>query len=301
MSTTKIWCPYAGEEMDSAACNAEHIIPLSLGGSNSFTVPVSKTLNAEVGSAIDAALATRDVITMFRRREFDARGHSNKKPEVRIRNATYGADLRPAQVTLGGKDGTTVWDARNRLDVPEQELAGQGIQLKFTIKPFDRIRFVAKVALAAGYAIYGELFRTFADHADLRGLVHAKSLDAAKQVLVASNLRGCFDLYPVEPKDARQVQLEKVMCEAVSGSVVMSTPTNESVIFTVGVLGQWVGTMNVPAQTDSYPNDGIHDVGHVILMVDGKTERISLREFAKYVYGLQTGQTGDERAQNDPA
>ncbi|UUO12073.1 hypothetical protein M6D76_05090 [Alcaligenes faecalis] len=81
----------------------------------------------------------------------------------------------------------------------------------------------------------------------------------------------------------------------------MSTPTNESVIFTVGVLGQWVGTMNVPAQTDSYPNDGIHDVGHVILMVDGKTERISLREFAKYVHGLQTGQTGDEQAQNDPA
>ncbi|UUO12074.1 HNH endonuclease [Alcaligenes faecalis] len=91
MSTTKIWCPYAGEEMDSAACNAEHIIPLSLGGSNGFTVPVSKTLNAEVGSAIDAALATKDIITMFRRREFDARGHSNKKPEVRIRNATYGA------------------------------------------------------------------------------------------------------------------------------------------------------------------------------------------------------------------
>lgn len=287
--------------MDSAACNAEHIIPLSLGGSNGFTVPVSKALNAEVGSAIDAALATSDVLTMFRRREFDARGHSNKKPEVRIRNATYGADLCPAQVTLGGKDGTKVWDARKRLVVSEQELAGQNIRLAFTIKPFDRIRFVAKVALAAGYAIYGELFRTFADHAHLRGLVHAKSYDAAKGVLATSNLRGCFDLYSVEPKDADQVLLEKAMCEAVSGSVVMSTPTSESVIFTVGVLGQWVGSMNVPAQTDSYPNDGIHDLGHVILMVDGKTERKSLREFAKYVYELQAGQIGDEQAQNDPA
>lgn len=115
-----------------------------------------------------------------------------------------------------------------------------------------------------------------------------------KRILVASNLRGCFDLYRVEPKDACQVQLKKEMCEVVSGSVVMSTPINESVIFTVGVLGQWVGSMNVPAQTDSYPNNGIHDLGHVILMVDGKTERKSLREFAKYVYALQADQTGDE-------
>lgn len=111
--------------MDSAACNAEHIIPLSLGGSNSFTVPVSKALNAELGSAIDAALATSDVLTMFRRREFDARGHSNKKPEVRIRDATYGADLCPAQVTLGGRVALRYGTPETGLSSPSKSSLGR--------------------------------------------------------------------------------------------------------------------------------------------------------------------------------
>jgi len=281
MSTTTIWCPYSGNYLNHEACSPEHIIPLSLGGSNAFTVMVSSELNAKAGSEIDAALATKDLGTMIRRREFSARGHSKQQPEVRIRTATYGTDQRPAQVTLRGQDGLTVWDAKERREIPEKELSGRPIHLRFLIKPYDRIRFVAKVALAAGYAIYGDLFRVTANHNDLRALMQAGSIRSAKKVLTSSNLRGCFDLYPIEKKDVHETRLQKKMCETVEGSVVITIPTTTGVLFTVGVLGHWVGTLNVPAVTDSYPIDEAHDLGQVTLLIAKQMEKISYRDFAK--------------------
>lgn len=293
MNTNLVWCPYSGVEVDHAACNPEHIIPLALGGSSSFTVPVDASVNAKVGSDIDAALSAKDFLTMFRRRQFDARGHSNKPPEVRVRSATYGPDRRPAQVTFGEPTGTTLWDARERREVTQQELAGEEIELKLTIRPYDRLRFMAKVALSAGYRIFGDLFRDTANHADLRALMNATSFDAAKQVLANTQLRGYFEYMPVEEKDALGVQRDQLMCATVDGSVVVASPTTGSILFIVGVLGQWVGTLNVPAKTDAYPNEGDHDLGHVVLLVDGRTEHISYREFAGRVLGKLTGDQRD--------
>ena len=298
MNTNLVWCPYTGVEVDRANCNAEHIIPLALGGSNGFTVPVDASVNAKVGSDIDAALSVKDFTTMFRRRLFDARGHSNKPPEVRVRAATYGPDQRPAQVTFGGPAGTTLWDAPERRELTEEELVGQNIALKLTIQPYDRLRFMAKVALSAGYRIYGDLFRDTANHADLRALMNAASLDEAKRALASTQLRGCFEYMPVEQKDALDVQRDQLMCATIDGSVVAVIPTTGSLIFTAGILGQWVGTLNVPATTDAYPNEGDHDLGHVVLLVDGHTEHISYREFAKRVYAKVTGDQHDAGARH---
>jgi len=263
---------------------------LSLGGSNGFTVPVNAAINAQVGSEIDAALSTKDFLTMFRRRYFDARGHSNKVPEVKVRNATYGPDNRPAQVTLRGTEGTTLWDARERREVPEEELIGKTIQLKFTIQPYDRIRFMAKVALSAGFAIYGNLFRDTADHASLRTLMNAASLEEARQVLVDSNLRGFFEYWKVPEEEMLAVQRDMAVCATVDGSVVLAIPTDASVIFIVGILGQWIGMLNVPATTEKYPNDDPHDLGHAVLLVDGKTEHLSYREFLRRALEILTGE-----------
>jgi hypothetical protein len=274
-----VWCPYTGVETPLSECTAEHIVPLSLGGSDGFTVMVNAAVNARVGSEIDAALSTRDFLTAFRRRHFDARGHSNKAAEVKVRHAAYGPDSRPAQVTLKGAEGTRVWDARDRREVPEQELVGQEIQLNFTVQPFDRIRFVAKVALSAGYAIYNDLFRNTADHTAVRALMNAESAQEAKAVLTNSALRGQFELLPVSGNDLIAVQRDMALSATVGGSVVMAAPTAASVVFIVGILGQWVGMLNVPATTGQYPSGGDHDLGHVVLLVEGTTEHLAFREF----------------------
>lgn len=84
-----IYCPYTDTEIDVNSSSAEHIIPLSLGGSNDFTIPVGKEYNSKIGSDIDGDLAN-DFLVLFRRRNFDARGHSDKKPKVILKNPTWG-------------------------------------------------------------------------------------------------------------------------------------------------------------------------------------------------------------------
>ncbi|MES2947513.1 MAG: hypothetical protein V4858_03130 [Pseudomonadota bacterium] len=284
-----VWCPYTGVETDIAACNKEHIIPLSLGGSNGFTLPVDAAINARLGSEVDAALSDKDLLTMFRRREFDARGHSKIAPTVKVRNATYGPDSRPAQVTLRGKEGLTIWDARDRSEVPEENLPGTQMELKFIIDPYARMRFTAKVALAAGYEIYGELFRETADHASVRALMQAASFDDAKKTFSSLNMRGLFEHMPVADDQVHYVQMEKTACAAVAGSVVLARPMQDSVAFTVGILGQWVGMLNVPADTERYPYEGLHDLGHAVLLIDGKTERQPYREFVRRLLETMTG------------
>ncbi|WYX07966.1 hypothetical protein WJ973_25345 [Achromobacter xylosoxidans] len=286
-STQTVWCPYLGSDVALSDCNREHIIPLSLGGSNQFTVPVSRAANSTIGSSVDAALSDKDFFVLQRRREYDARGHNNKEPIVRMRNASYGnlGELdakgdevrRPAQVTFKGKDGMTVWDARDRRELTDSDLSDKQIQVKFAIDVFSRMRFVAKVALSAGYEIYGDLFRRTADHNSLRGVMNARDMKTAAEVLKSSQLRGCFEFLPVDEASALTTEAVIKVLSTVSGSIVWTGLSDSSIVFNVGILGTWIGSINVPAETTAYPLMDLHDLGHAVLLVNGQTERISAR------------------------
>ena len=52
-----IYCPYTDRNLSEWETSAEHIIPLSLGGTNGLELPVEPALNAQLGSEIDGALA----------------------------------------------------------------------------------------------------------------------------------------------------------------------------------------------------------------------------------------------------
>lgn len=56
-SAQTIYCPYTDQDIAVGDSSPEHIIPLALGGLNSFTLPVSATFNSKVGSEIDGTLA----------------------------------------------------------------------------------------------------------------------------------------------------------------------------------------------------------------------------------------------------
>ena len=71
-SVQTIYCPYADRDIPISESTAEHIIPLALGGLNTFTLPVSANFNSQVGSEIDGALAN-DFLVMCRRDKHGAR------------------------------------------------------------------------------------------------------------------------------------------------------------------------------------------------------------------------------------
>ena len=101
------------------------------------------------------------------------------------------------------------------------------------------------------------------------------------QCLKGSCLRGYDEFSRIEDADKKEVQLESFFCHMVKGSCVLAIPGPQNVAFVVGILGKWIGMLNVPAVTNSFPNDGNYDLGHVIALTKGKMTRMSYRQLAR--------------------
>ena len=287
-----IYCPYTDRAISNCESNTEHIIPLSLGGTNELAIKVNKEFNSQLGSELDGELAS-DFFVALRRSEYDARGHSGKEPWATSKNAGYGDERCPAQVRLHRKHGLKIWDAR------DQELVdGYGtIQFNTFLDVHLPIRFAAKVALSAGYFVYGDHFRHHVDHHQVREIMRMEFGDFNREGIEdkvdESRFTALADDYLSEspsPKDWRLRSIRK-FCNGISGSVVLLIPSKKHLLVSVGILGKYLALINVPAETETFPNEGDYEWGHVLAVVDKKLIRCSwiegLRQLAS---GLNTTQ-----------
>ncbi len=278
-----IYCPYSDRELPEHKTNREHIIPLALGGVDGFAISVDAVVNSHLGTTLDGPLAN-ELLFALRRTKYNARGHSGKEPLATIKNASHGSDNRPAQVSFHSKKGLNIRDARDRKEVTKSVGA---FRISTSLNIDLPLRFTAKVALAAGYYVYGNLFRDHVDHHRLR---HAMNTDPAK--LDLRNLAALgpehftlgVDSYLHEPPTDEDVTILRAFCSTVRGSVVVLMPGPDCFGTGVGILGQYLGMIIVPAKTTAFPNDGDYAWGHVVASVDGMLRRCS------WVHGL-TGWT----------
>jgi hypothetical protein len=286
-----MYCPYTNKELLPNEINREHIIPLSLGGSNQFTIGVNAKFNAEVGCKVDGVLAN-DFLILPRRIELDARGHTKKKPTAISKNSTMGDQKSPVQVEFFSEEGLKVYDPIKRRSLTEEEVSGKKYTSSFTLHRFSRLRFAAKVALAAGYLVFGDWFRQNVAHHELRALMN---LDSSPNPEIFKGFRTkVYDEF-TQPSEADQHQfaMDEAFCRLVKGSCVYFVPGPVNLGVVVGVLGKHLATLNVPAQTSEFPFSDENDLGHVVLLESGKMERISYRQFARRVYEkLQISATG---------
>ena len=275
-----IYCPYADANIPEEQARPEHIIPLSLGGVNGFQIPVDATLNSTLGSELDGALG-KEFLFSLRRTKFDARGHSGKRPIATIKNATYGEGDRPAQVHFDSRGGLRVWDSRDR-EVKERV---PSFTISTSLNIDLPVRFTAKVALSAGYFAYGDLFRDYVDHRSLRYLMNTDParLDSDNgfldQDLGHIDFRADTYLHEVTEQSNFGLYFLRACCSKVEGSSVVLIPGHECFTVAVAIFGQYVGTVSVPANTETFPTHDDYSSGHV-LIVDGKTlERRSLDDW----------------------
>lgn len=273
-----VWCPYSDAEVDFEATSPEHIVPLSLGGSNQFVIPVKASTNSNVGGLIDGAIAN-DFLTLVRRNRFDARGHRGKPPKVLVRRASLGIAKRPVQINLYEDNEQFMWDSVGRRYLDEHEFSGQTFSLNVQLNWFAHLRFLAKVVLSAGYFIYGDLFKEYAAHKDVRLLMNADTAESAAKILRNSKLRGYSEFSEIEAGDESDNRLHSYLCESVDGSVVIAVPGDRNIVFIVGILGKMVGELNVPADTTNFPLDREHDLGHVILLSNKTMRQLAFRQF----------------------
>lgn len=270
------YCPYTDRDLRHDRTTSEHIIPLSLGGTNGFEIHADKDFNSRLGSELDGQLANEFLIAI-RRTKYDARGHSRREPWATVKNASYGPDDRPAQVRFHRKHGIRLWDALDREEKP-----GKGeIRISTRLNIDLPVRFAAKVGLAAGYYAYGDDFRDCVDHHQLRQVMtidpaNLPSHEAAFQA-IATRVKARVDSYLLEPPsgdDWKQLVLRR-FCASVDGSTVVLVPGPNSFQITVGILGQFIATIMVPANTERFSNEADYHWGHVMLVKNKILSRAS--------------------------
>lgn len=269
-----IYCIYSDKEIRDSESNIEHIIPLSLGGSNQFTIPVSEKLNSALAK-VDGKVANDFLIKLMCAKN-NTRGYSKKEIIPILKSSIDG---KPAQISF--KDSKiNVYDPIDRRYLNESELTSKSIKASFKMDQLCRIRFVAKTILSAGYFIYGDLFIHYIDHDSLRKTMNAINLSDIPQ-----NLRGYDEFMRFEKKDKDNMDLIKMLCDYLNGSAVIFELSNINVIAHVSILGHYIGTLNIRAKSEKLPNEGEYRLGHVAHIQCGQ---LFQKSFWQSLYDMNT-------------
>ncbi|MFA8631404.1 hypothetical protein QT937_021890 [Xanthomonas campestris pv. campestris] len=276
MTTQTAWCPYTDKNLILDQTSPEHIVPLSLGGSNSFVIPVCRNFNSETAAMIDAKMANEFGV-LFRRSAFNARGHSKAPPTPTLRHGRLG-DGRPVQIRFVKNEGMQVFDPRQCRVLKEKELEGLSWEGKFSIERNTRMKFMCKAALSAGYFVYGDYFRENFDHSALRTVMNLKK---DEDIDPDCKLRLYDELSAIDNEDSELTAISESFCKETAGSCIHFLPGEESVGIVFGILGQWIGTLNVPARTDGFDWIDEHDLGHAVLLEGRTLRQISYRQLAR--------------------
>ena len=283
-----VWCPYTNKQIPFADTAPEHVVPRSLGGVNDFCVPTDKKANWDLGSKIDARLADEFLVKQ-RRNRLGMVGHSGKYPVVKWRHSELDSG-EPVQVTLDRGD-VRIWSPRRKQYVTAGSDGRIRFRSRWTMYVDTSLRFAAKVALSAGYFVYGDLFRRTVEHKEVRFIMEFDLSGATPEERADLRRRAAAMRIRAEDWLRRDDNPDLEVCRLLSqaygySSVVGLIPTMSSVVVFVGVLGLYVGLVNAPADTSEFPIGGTHDLGHVIVLRDGKIEQHSLRDAVRLLDGM---------------
>ena len=268
------YCIYTDQFLDNGEISSEHIIPLSLGGVNGFEVDVEKEANKLFGSKIDGKLSN-DFLVLLDRKNHNARGHSNKKVipvwnKVRVRETGEPIQIRFEEVSK------TKWISPiTKKEINKEEYRGKSIEITQKLDLYVTFQFVAKVALAAGYFIYGDLFKNNADTQSLREFVSAEDLHS-REAAGFDKLRFT-DRFHHKEKDTGDYLMFKGLSSLRNSSAVIIMLCESEMILTVSILGKYLATVSFDCDTTNFPNDGKHRLGHVVYL--NSTDNIETMSF----------------------
>jgi len=267
--------------------NPEHIIPLSLGGCNGFTVMVCKAKNSEVNQKIDAKM-NNDFLLKIRQVQHDFRGHSGSTPVLKVKRAMV--NNNPASWEYS-KQEIKVRDHINKVDLQGE----QTVELSASFDLIIRSKFVSKVALATGYFMFGDTFVQNADHNSLRTYVFADSMDNLKldlRFFDEFQSPGTLDI----PK-SNAWEVNKLIASRKKSSGVIWGYAHNRIIAHVFVGSVLLGMVNFSAKVCAFhvDNDVHDDYGSVLRIVDNKKitcvpYRCELEEVLKHIDDLSKGE-----------
>lgn len=257
------YCIYTDKVFPKKEMTREHIIPISLGGVNGFEVLVEKEINKFFGSNVDGKIAN-DVLIQLDRKNADARGHSNKPVLPIWTNVKIIETGEPLQIKFEKPGLTKFISPISKREIEKAELNGKNISISLKLDAIVSFQFTAKVALAAGYFIYGDLFKNFADTESLRKFSIAKNINK-DNVSEHSKLKFT-DRFHCHQKDTADVSLFTEIAKLRESSAVIVMLCESNLIISVSLFGKYLGTVNVAANTDDFPNNEEFRLGQVVFL-----------------------------------
>lgn len=267
-----MYCIYTDKEITCEESNSEHIIPLSLGGCDTFSIQVDKKKNSELGTRIDGKFSNDYLISSLRRHK-DFRGHSGKIPETKWTKSLIEGTNKPIQIIFKGKK-THFYDPVMKRTIVPEELKGTTISSVIQFDKDIRMLFLAKVILSAGYFVYGQKFRDHADHKSLRTLMNFK-LSETKESIKGLKINIVDPLRSIPEDNKGLVGVFQNICKGTNSSCVIFLLCNNHIVGSVGIGGEYIGSLSFQAETDNFPNDGKFKLGHVVGIQENELRRSS--------------------------
>lgn len=267
-----VYCIYSGKEVDESESNVEHVIPLSLGGSDDFTISVSEKCNSYLGSKVDGKM-TQDFLISLDRVKYGGKGHSKKETRVDVKSKLENG--KPA-ITSFTKNNMEVFDPVNKeyINIPHK------VKMETRVDLDIRMKFTAKVALATGYYLFGDMFVKYSDCNSLRKIMMSDNLKETFNETGDIGKVKFFDplLTGKACKKDTMFQIYDLFIKSGKESSVVWTFSKRSFIVFVAIYGKFVGMINFEAVIDKFPLTEDFWLGHTLICQDGQLIRMSWRD-----------------------
>ncbi len=274
-----IYCPYSGQNISINTVGPEHIFPLSLGGRNNFTVKVAKEMNDLANREIDEPLSRCFFVTADRKKH-NARGHRGAK----IRAPKIYGSLQKSNMPI-----RLMFDSNNLLQfqnpitnklIAANEILSEGMKFSVHFEELLRLRFTAKVGLATAYILFGDDIRDSLLSHELTTLMHLHGEQHNEVAL--SNLISKIWFWPhFSPNnDELTHSVLEALAKHIDYSFVafITSMQPNKVLIAIGILGTLAGAIFAPLDGISVPSNDAFDLGHVIILLENTTKRISYRQ-----------------------
>lgn len=273
------FCIYSNSEVSTTEGSFDHIVPLSLGGSDFFGTFASRQLNSQFGSHIEGALL-KDPLVSLAVGSRGYCGHSGK-PHVPVWKKVE-LDGKPVQVSFGQGE-VKFWDCRKRREISSPELSGKEFRSELKMDLHATTRYLAKVALGTGFNLYGIPFSEFSCLDVVRKIFFIDPIRDKNDALFLESGVRIMDRFHSDSLQNGSGYVYRVVLEALDCSAVISIPHDDGLSVHTSIGGSYIGGLFLPGNTHDFPLEGEHALGRVVLLgrksVVQKSFEVFLREF----------------------
>jgi hypothetical protein len=272
------FCIYLNSDVADGESNDEHVFPLSLGGHDRFTIKVSKFANTLANRELDEKLKTCPFLATNRKRH-GATGHRNKTPSPPNVKITVGSD-KSVVFRFDDNDLLQFYSHKRLKFLNAENIKTDGATFSLMQERSLRLKFTAKVALASGYFVYGNVFVENAKTEDLRALMNYQGKHHDEATFEDITSLGWYWPEPVDASDTVMHGIFQRINDMLDCSFValITSAVPDKIIIVVSVLGHLTGVISCPANCDRFPKSGDYDLGHVVLLKNNDVQRLSFRQ-----------------------